>query len=141
MEKKTKGRILIVDAEENIRETYKEIFELEGYEVRTAKHAILGAMMIGNFDGPDVIILDWKLSQVPLGKDGPDILRHFWEDKKYNVPIILHSVNSKERDFDIEVEKIEKEYNRRIYKNIPKPYLQELIDTVNDLFDSEDFRY
>ncbi|MEK6628888.1 MAG: response regulator [Bdellovibrionota bacterium] len=50
-------KILVVDDEEDLREIISEIFEFEGYKVRTAENG-LEALKIMNEFNPDLIVTD-----------------------------------------------------------------------------------
>lgn len=76
-------RILIVDDEPSIGTLYKEEFEDEGYEVKTAASGQEALAAIDGFK-PDVVTLDIKMP----GMDGIEVLRTIKEHHR-TLPIIL----------------------------------------------------
>lgn len=65
-----KAKILVVDDEQMIRQSLKEILELEGYEVVNASSGD-EALAVVREDGFDLILLDLKMP----GMDGIDVLK------------------------------------------------------------------
>ncbi len=62
--------ILVVEDEDNVRETLALNLEAEGYAVRQAKDGEAGLSMARE-NPPDVVILDWMLP----GMDGLEVCR------------------------------------------------------------------
>lgn len=63
-----KGKILIVEDEEALRDSLEEILRLEGYEVFTAENGETALELIGQAN-PDLIVLDLKMP----GMDGMEV--------------------------------------------------------------------
>jgi DNA-binding response OmpR family regulator len=76
-------RILIVDDEQSIGTLYKEEFEDEGFEVRTAASGREALEHLESFD-PDVVTLDIKMG----GLDGIQTLRAI-KERRRTLPVIL----------------------------------------------------
>lgn len=76
-------RILIVDDEPSIGTLYKEEFEDEGYDVRTAANGEEALAALDVFE-PDVVTLDIKMP----GMDGIEVLRTIKEHHR-DLPVIL----------------------------------------------------
>lgn len=56
-------RVLVVDDDEGVTQTFAQILRLEGYEVRTANNAVDALLEFGIFD-PDAILLDVRMPMV-----------------------------------------------------------------------------
>ena len=56
----TPARILIVDDDENVLQTFAKALALEGYDVRTAASPLLGLQQV-EATPPDVILLDLRM--------------------------------------------------------------------------------
>ena len=54
------GRLLIVDDDEGVTQTFAGILRLEGHQVRTAQNAFEGLREVESFR-PDAIILDFRM--------------------------------------------------------------------------------
>lgn len=80
-----KGIVLVIDDEESIRESFKMIFEFEGYKVLTAGTGEEGLTLV-ELSPPDLIFLDVKLPSM----SGLDVLRSLKEQRK-TVPVIMIS--------------------------------------------------
>lgn len=113
-------RILMVDDDEAIRESYSAALEREGYEVVTADSAF-EAVRATRLKGIELIILDLQLSQRPLGQ-GLAVLCHLWEDPTFNIPVIIHSGYVDSPGFEGELTRIERDYGRgrRVYESLRK---------------------
>ena len=55
----TPARILIVDDDETVLQTFAKALSLEGYDVRTAASPLLGLQEVA--DAPDAILLDLRM--------------------------------------------------------------------------------
>jgi len=60
LERRRTGRLLIVDDDEGVTQTFAGILRLEGYQVRTASNAFDGLKEVETFR-PDAIILDLRM--------------------------------------------------------------------------------
>ena len=80
-----KGIVLVIDDEESIRESFKMIFEFEGYKILTAGTGEEGLTLV-ELNNPDLIFLDVKLP----GMSGLDVLRSLKEQRK-SAPVIMIS--------------------------------------------------
>lgn len=80
-----KGRILVVDDEENIRRLYAEELAADGYEVSLAGSGE-SALASVESECPDLVVLDIKMA----GDDGLDILRSV-KVMQRNLPVVLNS--------------------------------------------------
>lgn len=78
-----RGRILVVDDEESIRESLRMILEYEGYQVEEAKNGE-DAIEAVRRHVPEAILLDIKMP----GLDGLSVLRQL-QDRGYDVPVII----------------------------------------------------
>ena len=81
----TKGKILVIDDEESIRESFKMIFDFEGYNLIAAGTGEEGLTAIET-QNPDLIFLDIKLP----GMSGLDVLRSL-KEKGNAAPVIMIS--------------------------------------------------
>jgi CheY-like chemotaxis protein len=80
-------RILVVDDHEQIRDSIKEILELEGYEVKTAINGKDALSQVAGFQ-PDLIVTDILMPDM----DGYELMMKKWTDQQiYEVPIIVVS--------------------------------------------------
>lgn len=67
-------KVLIVDDDEDIRETLRDMFELEGFEVETASDGIEGLSKLTSV-APAAIILDLRMPRM----DGHELFRRLKE--------------------------------------------------------------
>ncbi|MBT6629337.1 MAG: sigma-54-dependent Fis family transcriptional regulator, partial [Gemmatimonadetes bacterium] len=72
----SKGRVLIVDDEEDIRDTLADRVEAEGFEVATASDGIRGLDKMREFD-PDLVLLDLQMPRL----DGLGVLARIRADE------------------------------------------------------------
>lgn len=84
-------KILIVDDEEEIITMLKDSFELEGYQVFTARNGVEGVIKTKRHD-PDIIILDIMMPDL----NGFDMIKILREES--NIPIILLSAKYRDED-------------------------------------------
>lgn len=78
-----KYRILIIDDEESIRDSCRQVLSRAGYEVQEAPEAITGLKLIEQ-ESFDIVLLDLKLPRL----DGMEALPRF-KEKKPDLPIII----------------------------------------------------
>jgi DNA-binding response OmpR family regulator len=89
MEKKTPGKILIIDDDPDIRTVVQILLKKQGYEVQTAAHKEEAVQKLDTFL-PSVILMDVLLS----GSDGRDLCRQLkGEDRTKDVSIIMCSAH------------------------------------------------
>ena len=81
-----KGKILVVDDEENIRKTLKMILEYEGFTFLEAEDGITALNIIDETVGLDLVLLDIKLP----GMEGLDVLAEIGK-KPYPPEVIMIS--------------------------------------------------
>ncbi len=86
------ARILIVDDEKNQRLLYREDFEEQGYEVRTAENGLEALRMVDEFL-PHLVILDISMP----GMDGMEALSGILA-RYPDLPVVLHTAYSSYRD-------------------------------------------
>jgi len=82
----TKAKILIIDDEEDIRESLTDILKDEGYEIIVAENA-LKAKEIKSKIRFDLILLDIWMPDC----DGISLLKQWAKDKEINCPVIMMS--------------------------------------------------
>lgn len=78
-------RILIIDDEPAIRESFSEYLEDEGYQVETASDGEQGVALIDK-NGPDMVLTDLRMPRM----DGLEVLRQ-GREKNANIPFIVIS--------------------------------------------------
>jgi DNA-binding response OmpR family regulator len=85
MTEPTNSKILIVDDDEGVTQTFARMLRLEGYQVRTAVSAETG-LVEANEGHPDAIILDLRMPLV----DGLGFLRRLraYDDQR-SVPVAI----------------------------------------------------
>jgi len=117
---KNKIKILIVDDEENIRISLKDILEDEGYDVFLAENAQI-AKDFKNKESISVILLDIWMPDC----DGITLLKDWSKEKQLNCPVIMMSGHGT-IDTAIEATKI------GAFDFLEKPIsLQKLLKTIN----------
>src|SRR6266571_1193410 len=85
MSDRSTSKILIVDDDDGVRQTFARMLRLEGYQVRTAGSAELG-LRTAEDNQPDAIILDLRMPLV----DGLGFLRRLREYDGYDaIPIAI----------------------------------------------------
>ncbi len=83
MEKKTKGRILVVDDEASARTGLERLLAQEGFTVKTATDGTAALRVAAEF-APDVVVTDLKMPQM----DGMALLRQLRE-QDVGIPVIV----------------------------------------------------
>ena len=96
----SKGKLLIVDDEPDIRKVLKKRLELEGFQCLTAKNGT-EAIKVAQEEHPALIVLDLVLP----GKDGFQVYQELKGDENTrNIPIVVYTAQSPdivaERGFD-----------------------------------------
>jgi CheY-like chemotaxis protein len=87
--RKHRGRVLVVDDDQDIRHSVAEALEDEGYEVLTAADGSRAlAMLLAARRPPDLIVLDLKMPG-RSGYDVLDVLRH--SVTLVDVPVVVLS--------------------------------------------------
>ena len=89
---KQKKKLLIVEDERQIRESLKDFFHLQGYDVLAAATGDEGLSM-GLSDKPDLILLDIMLP----GMHGYDVCRNLREDGYFG-PVLFLTAKGEEVD-------------------------------------------
>ena len=85
MSDRATARILIVDDDEGVTQTFARMLALEGYEVRTAMNAEMG-LVEAEKHRPDAIILDLRMPLV----DGLGFLRRLRaHDQQRDTPVAI----------------------------------------------------
>src|SRR5271169_1523093 len=87
-----KGRILIIDDEEIIRESCRRVIEPAGYEVRTAKEGREGLQLL-NAGRVDLVLTDLKMPDI----DGIEVLikiKENWPDTQVIIMTGYGTVNT-----------------------------------------------
>ena len=59
-----RGRILVVEDDQDIRESLKELLEDEGYEVSAAEDGVRALLLLEQGQAPDLILLDLMMPVV-----------------------------------------------------------------------------
>ena len=86
----SKGKLLIVDDEPDIRKVLKKRLELEGFQCLTAKNGT-EAIKIAQEEHPALIILDLVLP----GKDGLQVYQELkGAENTRNIPIVVYTAQS-----------------------------------------------
>ena len=96
-EQGARGRILIVDDNEDIRETLQHVLRWEGYAVDTAKNGLEALTAISR-QTPDVVLLDLRLPVL----DGPAVTRAL-RQSGLGLPIIAMSAAIEDRPLADEI--------------------------------------
>ena len=85
MSERTTAKILIVDDDEGVTQTFARMLRLEGYQVRTAVNAESG-LRVAEESRPDAIILDLRMPLV----DGLGFLRRLRaHDDQRSTPVAI----------------------------------------------------
>ena len=122
----TKTNILIVDDEEDIRESLKDILEDEGHNIFLAENAKV-ARLIKEKENIGLILLDIWMPDC----DGITLLKEWATTNKINCPVLMMSGHGT-IDTAIEATKI------GAYDFLEKPIsLQKLLNTINSSLKKE----
>jgi DNA-binding response OmpR family regulator len=70
----SKGRVLVVDDDEQVLDMTRQLLEKSGYEVRTASNTIGAGYLLGGFK-PDLVVLDIMLPGSLSGDQACETLR------------------------------------------------------------------
>jgi two-component system chemotaxis response regulator CheY len=81
-----RGRILVVDDDEAIRELIAIVLSDEGYGVQTARHGAEALDLI-DLDPPDLILLDMRMPVM----DGWQFSRTYRQRSSLRAPIVAHT--------------------------------------------------
>ena len=121
-----KTNILIVDDEEDIRESLRDILQDEGHKIYLAENAEL-ARVIKDQENIELILLDIWMPDC----DGISLLKEWAKDNKINCPVLMMSGHGT-IDTAIEATKI------GAYDFLEKPIsLQKLLNTINSALKQE----
>ena len=89
------SKVLIIEDEKNIRETIKEILELNDYEIATAENGLIGIAKALQFK-PDLIVCDVMMPEM----DGFETLRNIRAINDIsNTPFVFLTAKTETRDF------------------------------------------
>ena len=89
------SKVLIIEDEKNIRETIKEILELNDYEIATAENELIGIAKALQFK-PDLIVCDVMMPEM----DGFETLRNIRAINDIsNTPFVFLTAKTETRDF------------------------------------------
>jgi len=86
--------ILVVDDEEDIRNSVGRILRNQGYEVWFAKDGEEALSMLRNWDEVDLVILDVMMPKL----NGFEVLQGLRKKMRSNVPVIMLTARSTEMD-------------------------------------------
>jgi DNA-binding response OmpR family regulator len=110
----TNKKIIMVDDDEDLLKLVKTAFHTKGYEVKTFAKGKEGLDFIlnhKNMTGYCLIILDRMLPDM----DGLDILKSYMSSSKHEIPVLILSVLSSEKDVLLGLKKGAVDY-------VPKPF-------------------
>ncbi len=89
------SRVLIIEDEKNIRETIKEILELNDYEIAIAENGLIGIAKALQFK-PDLIVCDVMMPEM----DGFETLKNIRAINEIsNTPFVFLTAKTETRDF------------------------------------------
>ena len=103
--------ILIIDDEENLRETICEMLTFVGYEVHQAENGLVGLDKIKQVM-PDLILCDIMMPVL----DGYGFMKQHQHSKYSNIPVLFFSAKSEPKD-------IEEALTTGVKGYIKKPFL------------------
>ena len=88
-------KILVIEDEKNIRETIKEILDLNDFSVATAQNGLIGVAKALQFK-PDIIICDVMMPEM----DGFETLKNIRSINEIsNIPFIFLTAKTEKKDF------------------------------------------
>ena len=88
-------KVLIVEDEAAIRETFREALEFEGYSVQTAKNGEEGLSLLLNGLKPNLVLLDMLMPVM----GGREFLNHVSEDRTLAaIPVLVVSATAQPSD-------------------------------------------
>ena len=86
----TKNKILIVDDEIDIRDSLQEVFESEGYFIKTAADGYEAMHVLETEPAPNLILLDLMMPRM----NGSEFYRQAQLDKRFSkIPVIVMSAD------------------------------------------------
>lgn len=89
------SKILVIEDEKNIRETIKEILDLNDFSVATAQNGLIGVAKALQFK-PDIIICDVMMPEM----DGFETLKNIRSINEIsNIPFIFLTAKTEKKDF------------------------------------------
>jgi DNA-binding NtrC family response regulator len=113
----SKGRILIVDDDADIRETLRDRLEMEGFQVSTAASGVEGLQRVEGED-PDVVLLDLQMP----GMDGMEVLEQMGGEEFHPTVVVVTAYGS--------IERAVKAMTAGAFDFIPKPFEPDRIGVV-----------
>ena len=113
-------RVLVVEDDEGIRETLKDLLELEGYDVAVAEHGRAAIEhLLEQGPDPDVIVLDLMMPVM----NGEEFRQRQLEDERWaQIPVLVISAAPPERSAAIGNRFVKKPFN-----------LETILGAVDDL--------
>lgn len=119
----TKGKILLVDDEKELRNCIAELLEDEGYKVVQAENGLVALERLKNMNLPCMIMLDYMM---PL-MDGRTFCEMIKKDPAYNaIPIILLSAASIPNEVISQMDnvtvKLEKPININLFLSVAEKF-------------------
>lgn len=110
-------KILIIEDDHDIRETYRQLLELEGYEVVTASNGKEGLELLKRMGRPSLILLDLMM---PVMNGWEFLAAQKGDQALANIPVVVVTAAGKDKEKSVEAAGY-----------IKKPVeLQSLLDTV-----------
>jgi CheY-like chemotaxis protein len=88
----SRGRILVIEDNDEIRSVIGEILDFEGYAVRTASNGKEGMALFESEELPDLVILDLNMPVMT----GEEVIKAMGEDERLSsIPIVVISAHLK----------------------------------------------
>ncbi len=82
--------VLVIEDEPDIREFMRQLFELEGHTVSTAKNGLEGLERVNALPRPCLVVLDLMMPVM----DGLEFLRRLKQTPAADLPVIIVSASS-----------------------------------------------